>query len=104
LLFPPSILQELALNRKTLELQGVIRKDVLCQTDNYEESAREPHLNSHQHSGQQSIKLATAASSQAPVRPIAIKVPAFQMLSQERATDFAGPPKWKRELMAKARA
>jgi hypothetical protein len=91
--------QELAHDRKILELKGVIHKDVYVQTDSQEEiiGERPPRTS---HCAPQITKLAPLAST--PAQPN--KVPAFQMLSQSKTSESLGLPKWKRQMMAKARA
>jgi hypothetical protein len=97
--FVTSFLQELAHDRKVLELHGCIRKDVQSQTDNQEEIGERPPRSSHSAHG--IAKLAPLPST--PAQAHAIKVPAFQMLSEDKANAVLGPPKWKRQLIAKAR-
>ena len=85
-------------DRKVLELQGVIRKDVSSQTDAQEEMPRERPQTSH--STPHVAKPVPLASAAAEAHQ---KVPAFHILSDAKASDVAGPPKWKRQLIAKAR-
>jgi hypothetical protein len=95
-----SFLQEVAHGRKVLELQGDIRKDACSQTDDCTEIIVEQPPRSSQ-CAPELAQSDPPAAMQAQAHPI--KVPAFQMLSQNKATDVSGPPKWKRQLMAKAR-
>jgi hypothetical protein len=91
-----SFLQEVAHGRKVSELQGDIRKDACSQTDDCTDIIVEQPPRSSQCAPE-------LAQSDPPAATHPIKVPAFQMLSQNKATDISGPPKWKRQLMAKAR-
>ena len=95
-----SFLQEVAHGRKVLELQGDIRKDACSQTDHCKEIVVEQSPRTSQ-CAPELAQFVPPASTLAQAHPI--KVPAFQMLSQDKATDVLGPPKWKRQLMAKAR-
>ena len=89
-------LQGNAHDRKVLELQGVIRKEVSSQTDADEVTRERPKTSL---STPQVAKLIPPASA-AEVHQIK-KVPAFHILSEAKASDASGPPKWKRQLMAR---
>jgi hypothetical protein len=92
--------QDLAHDRKILELQGIIRKEVSIQTDNQEEFIRDQSAHTLSSSAPQVVKLSPISSAPALAHP-PMKVQAFQMINHHKMPDTAGPPKWKRQLMAK---
>jgi hypothetical protein len=89
--------QDLAHDRKVLELQGIIRKEVSIQTDNHEHIRDQ---SAHSNSTPQVVKLSPISSAPALAHP-PMKVQAFQMINHHKVPDTVGPPKWKRQLMAK---
>ena len=74
----------------------MIRKEVSSQTDADEVTRERPKTSL---STPQVAKLIPPASA-AEVHQIK-KVPAFHILSEAKASDASGPPKWKRQLMAR---
>jgi hypothetical protein len=95
------IFQDLAHDRKVLDLQGIIRKEVSIQTDNQEENIRDQRARTLSHSAPQAVTLSPILSVPAVGQHL-VKVAAFQMINHHKVPDTAGPPKWKRQLMAKS--